>query len=243
MTSCSAPFRLLLLAMLAAPCGADPLQIYTDDSPPVSFMRGGVVGGWAVELVEEIQKRAGGTSQIRIVPWARAYHVAQRESNVAIFAVMRTQARDPLFQWVGPLQNLEVGLYAKAGSDITISSLDDAKRIRSIGVTRAFATDEELTRMGFQNLDRVERPEQMLHMLMSGKNRLIASDSAFISDEVLRQHHIEPGAIVRLYKVTALSTYIAFSKGTSPDLVKSWQKALDDMRADGSFARIYAKSM
>jgi polar amino acid transport system substrate-binding protein len=35
--------------------------------------------------------------------------------------------------------------------------------------------------------------------------------------------------------------YIAFSKGTSPQLVARWQAALDAMKRDGSFAKIYAK--
>jgi hypothetical protein len=37
-----------------------------------------------------------------------------------------------------------------------------------------------------------------------------------------------------------LSTYIAFSKETPADIVRSWQSALNAMVADGTFARLTA---
>jgi polar amino acid transport system substrate-binding protein len=35
--------------------------------------------------------------------------------------------------------------------------------------------------------------------------------------------------------------YFAFSLSTSDDVINSWQKALDSMKKDGTFAKIYKK--
>lgn len=235
---------ILVLALLteAACCRAGPLQILTDDSPPVTLNRNGAPAGWAVDVVKEIERRVGETAEIHLVPWARAYHAGLHEPNTALFATMWTEERAPLFQWVGPLQTLHMSFYGRAGDGIDISSTDDARRFRSIGVTRQFAVDEELTRLDFTNLDRVERPGQMIEKLMAGRNDIFASDDGFVSPAVLGPLKVSPGAIVKKYEFKTTKTYIAFSRGTPPETAQAWQKALDDMRADGTFDRLYGKN-
>ena len=235
-------FTTLGLFAGAACCRAEPLRIFTDDSPPVTLNRNGAPAGWAVEVVKEIERRVGETAEIRLVPWARAYHAGLHEPNVALFATMWTEARAPLFRWVGPLQTLHMSFYGRAGDGIEIASTDDARRFKSIGVTRQFAVDEELTRLGFANLDRVERPSQMIEMLLAGRNEIFASDDGFVSPAVLGPLKVPDGVIVKKYEFKTTRTYIAFSLATPPEIAKAWQKALDDMRADGTFDRLYGKN-
>ncbi len=229
---------LAVMWLAAACCRAEPLQILTDDSPPVTLIKDGAPAGWAVDVVREIERRVKETSEIRLVPWARAYHAALHEANVAIFATMWTEGRAPLFQWVGPLQTLHLSFYGRAGEGLDITSMEDARKLKSIGVTRQFAVDEELTRLDFTNLDRVERPGQMVEKLLSGRNDMFASDDGFVSPMVLKTLNVAASDIVKKYEFKTVKTYIAFSKDTSPETVKAWQTALDEMRADGTFARL-----
>ncbi len=233
----------LVLTLIAAgaPCRAEPLQIFTDDSPPVTLNRDGAPAGWAVDVVREIERRVGTQDEIRLVPWARAYRAGLHEPNVALFATMWTEERAPLFQWVGPLQTLHMSFYGRAGDGVEINSTDDARRLRSIGVTREFAVDQELTRLGFANLDRVERPGQMIEKLLAGRNEAFASDDGFVSPAVLERWKVSAHAIVRKYEFKTTKTYIAFSLGTPPETVRAWQNALDAMRADGTFSRLTEK--
>lgn len=231
----------LLLLAAALPCHAEQLQILTDDSPPVTSSRGGVPSGWAVDVVKEIERRVGETAEIKLMPWARAYHVALREPNVALFATMWTDERDAKFDWVGPLQVLHLGFYGRPGDGQTIRTLDEARAVKLIGVTRTFAVDEELTRLGFANLDRVERPSQMIEKLLSGRNQLIASDDGFVAPEVLDRLGVPADAIERKFEFKTVKTYIAFSKGTPPGIVEAWRKAFAEMRADGTLARLQGR--
>lgn len=48
----------------------------------------------------------------------------------------RTAEREHLFMWVGPIGSYENWLYAKKGSGIQVSSLDEARAVRSIAAVR-----------------------------------------------------------------------------------------------------------
>ena len=65
------------------------------------------------------------------MPWAQGYTMAQRQPNVALYSTTRTESRENLFKWVGPLATMKWVFFAKAGSGIKISSLDDAKKVGS----------------------------------------------------------------------------------------------------------------
>jgi len=235
------PVLALALLVTASSSRAEPLRIFTDDSPPVTLNRNGEPDGWAVDVVKEIERRVGETAEIRLVPWARAYYTGLHEPNVAVFATMWTEGRSNLFEWVGPLQTLHMSFYGRSGDSVEIASTEDARKLKSIGVPRQFAVDQELTRLGFTNLDRMERPLQMIEMLLSGRDQAFASDDGFVSPTVLDALHVSATDIVKKYEFQTQNTYIAFSRGTPPETVKAWQKAFDDMRADGTFARLSAQ--
>lgn len=194
--------------------------------------------GWAIDVVREIERRVGETAKIRVVPWARAYHAGLYEPNVAFFLTVHTEGRAPLFQWVGPIQTVHLSFYGRPGDSPRIASLDDARTVKSVGVPRQFAADEELTRLGFANLDRVERPSQMVEKLLARRNEIIASDDGSVSAEALRPQKLSADDLEKLYEFAEVRTYVTFSKSTPAETVQAWQKALDDMRADGTFTRL-----
>ena len=234
---------MLLSGCWAAIAGAENLRVITDDSPPVSGLADGNLVGWGVDVVREIQRRVGSTAKIEIMPWARALKLAQQADAVAVFATMRTEERARFFQWVGPLQTLNLAFYVRADSETRIDSLEDAMKLGSIGVPRQFAVDEELTALGFGNLDRVANPNQMVRKLMTGRNDAIASDDGFVSRRVFAAKDVPVEALRPAFRFGVRETYIAFSLSTPPELVTAWQKALDAMKADGTFAKLTANRM
>jgi polar amino acid transport system substrate-binding protein len=77
-------------------------------------------------------------------------------------------------------------------------------------------------------------------MLAAGRAPLMALDDVTLADTMVaagvEAKDIEPGFVI-----TQAVQYVAFSRDTPNDVVASWQKTLDEMKADGSFERIYAK--
>lgn len=136
----------------AAVPGLDELTFITEDYPPLNFERDGQRQGIAVDLLAEMLKAARSrktTSDIKVWPWARGYETALREKNVVLFSTVRTEAREHLFKWVGPIMPSRIVLVAKKKRRIRIAGIDELKRSRHrIGVVREDIGGQLLDKLG-----------------------------------------------------------------------------------------------
>lgn len=236
----------LLAAALAGPAlaaASEPLpalQVLTEEYPPLSFTRNGEVRGLAVEVVAEIQRRAGSRAPVQVLPWARAYAMALSQPNVALFSTARTPEREKLFQWVGPLFVGKTSLYALRGSGLKLTSLAEAAAVDAVIVPREDYKEKLLRGAGLTNLLLANNHEQMVRMLLTGRARLMAANNLTLPALL---EGIGAGAqeLELVHTFHQSEAYVAFSLGTPEDTVRSWQVTLDSMKRDGSFARIYTR--
>jgi len=217
------------------------LQILTEEDAPYSLTGAdGKPTGYGVEVVAEIQKRIGGKESVEIYPWARAYDTIKIKPNVVVFTMSRTKEREPLFQWVGPVIENGWVFLTKKGSGVKIKSLDDAKKLQSIGVVRDYAWDAYLTAQGFTNLERVVNHVGNVKKLDAGRlSAIVVSDISY-RDEILKEK-LNPDDFEVLYIFNTVQMYIAHSKGTEKAIVDKWQVAFDAMKKDGTLAKILKK--
>ncbi len=229
----------LSLAVLAGPLVAQPLTLYTEIAPPEQWVTPeGRLTGCSADLVREIQKRIGNTDSLQVVPWIRGYRELQTKPGIALFSMARTSERESLFEWVGPICENRFGFFVRSDSKITLRSLTDAKRLERIGVYKEDVRDQYLTRAGFTNLDRSLDPVIMFKKLMDRRLDAIASSTENIGP-LAKQAGFTSRDAREAYLFAKIPLYIAFSKGTSSTVLHPWSKALDDMRRDGTFLRIY----
>jgi polar amino acid transport system substrate-binding protein len=217
------------------------LTIYTELSPPDQFLGpDGKLTGYAYEVVREIQKRTGSRDPIEVVPWVRGYKELQGKPNVALFSVARSEDRDPLFLWVGPLREASFDFYVRKDAPISIRSLDDARKLESVGVYREDIRDQLLTKLGFTNLDRSIDNVTAMKKLMSGRIGCFAAMDRGI-DEIAVAAGYKPDEVRKAFTFLQMQLYIAFSKSTARPTVKAWARALDGMRKDGTFEHLFRK--
>ena len=170
-------FRAILLALalatvngLAVPSViAQRLTLLTEELPPLNFTDQGALTGLSVDVVHEIQSRVGNTDPIEVVPWARGYKDIQEMPNTVLFSTTRTEDRERLFQWVGPLARWEYVFYKKRGSSITLDTLDAARDVGSIATYRDDAREQFLKERGFTNLDSSPKPMSCAQKLLEGR--------------------------------------------------------------------------
>lgn len=229
------------MTLAAAACAQAPqLQVLTEEYPPLSFTRDGELQGMAAEMVAEIQRRAGHGVPVQVLPWARAYQMALSRPNVALFSTARTPDREKLFQWVGPLCVGKTSLYARRGAGVQLQSLADAAAVDTVIVPREDYKVQLLKNAGLTNLLLTNSQEQMVRMLLTGRGTLMAAHNltlpTLLSGVGASMQDLE---LVHTFYQT--ETYVAFSSGTPAETVGAWQTALDAMKHDGSFARIYAR--
>jgi len=133
------------------------VRLMTEEFAPYQFYEGKgdkkKITGISIEIVQAIQKRIGNNDAIKVLPWSRALKLLAKRKNSALFSTARTPAREKKYKWVGPLAKLEIVFFRKTGSKVMIGSLEDAKKVAKIGVTKNVATHEMLSNKGFKNLD------------------------------------------------------------------------------------------
>ena len=216
------------------------LQLVTENYPPITFMKDGKVTGFATEVVQEILKRLNQPDNIKMMAWDDAYNLALEEKNVVLFSATRTEKREMLFKWVGPIGSYHDILYARSGSGIVINSLEDAKKVGKIGVVDGWFSTEFLTGLDFKNLESTKLPADNAKKLVEGKVDLCAFTDT-TAPEILKEAGYSMDEIIPAYVIKTYEYYIAFSKDTSDEIVNDWRRSFEEMKTDGTFDKISKK--
>jgi polar amino acid transport system substrate-binding protein len=213
------------------------LKLYTEDAPPSAYKEKGRLKGLSVEIVREILRRIGQPDTIEMVPWARGYKLTLTDANTALFSTTRLPQRESLFSWVGPLYQQRWGFYRWKGSDIQVADMEAAKRVDRIGTYHQDAKMQYLQARGFKNLVPTNQNiNNVMHLKKGNIDLWVSSD--FNMPHLVRQAGVSPSQVELAYAFHTVGNYIAFSKATSPHVVRLWQAVFEEMKADGSYRRI-----
>lgn len=217
------------------------IRLITEEFPPFNYAGAdGKPTGQAVDVVNGILYRLNQKADLEILPWNEGYTAAVAGPNVALFSTGRTDEREDIFKWVGPVASYDFVLYARTGSGIGISSLEAAKKAGMISVVKGDARHQFLVENNFSNILTCETDAECLRDLMTNKTDLWLGSSAN-SLAFAQREGIDPAAFTAVYPVRTTQLYIAFSKDTPDDVVTRWQDALDTMKRDGTFESIRQK--
>ncbi len=139
------------------------VEIGTVEEPPGNFTdKDGNIVGLSVDFVKEIQKRVGDDTPIDILPGARLIKNSVERENYVIFSLSRTPAREDKYHWISLSMRKPLAMFVKKGSNLVINSLDDTRKVDSIGVMRSTVQHDFLTREGFTNIEPAATHEQDL---------------------------------------------------------------------------------
>jgi len=216
------------------------LRILTENLPPLNYVKNGVLVGPSVEMVKEIQRRIGSREKIEVYPWARGYQIALNEENVVLFGVSHTPPRENKFKWVGPLATKRDIFVAKKGSNLVINSLEDAKKVRRIGVLRDDTKEEYLEMHGFSNLEPVSDERKNAQKLMLGRIDLWVFKKPGLKT-VCELAGVDIDAVEEVFNLRETRVDIAFSLKTPDVVVEQWRTAFTGMLADGTVEAIRKK--
>ena len=216
------------------------LKLYTENSPPSSFLQGGRPRGLSVEIVQEILRRIGQPDTISVVPWARGYQLALSEADTALFSTTRLTQRESLFEWVGPLYHQHWGFYRWKGTAVDIPTMAAAKKVGRIGTYHQDAKMQYLQVQGFDNLVPTNKNvTNLMHLKRGSIDLWVSSD--FNMPHLARQAGLSPEQLELAYTFNSVGNYIAFSKNTSAHVIRLWQAVLDEIKSDGTYERICQK--
>jgi len=217
------------------------IQVYTEQYPPLTYRNSfGEITGFGTDLAREIMKRNQTYYTINLSHWSNGYEMALNNPNFCLFTMDRTELRENLFQWVGPLGSNITYFYVPATSSITITSLDEARALSSVGTVSSWFSDQYLRDQGFTNLISDSDPAVMTEKLMSGHvDCFVCTSVTFPS--ILRSLGYQYSQVKPAFALMSSDYYIAFSKTTSATIVNQWQQALDAVKQDGTYEAVAAK--
>ncbi len=235
-------FLLVLFLFLISftPLFSAELTILTENLPPLNYLREGKLIGPSVDIVREIQRRVGSDEVIEVFPWARAYQLVLEEKNVVLFGMTHTKERENLFKWVGSLATKRDILLAKKGNELTVGSLEDAKRVQRIGTLRDDTRERLLKKHGFTNLYSVSNEQNNAKKLMLGRIDLWAYKKPGWKT-VCELAGISSEEFVEVLDLREIDLSIAFSRKTSDVIVNRWRVAFKEMLSDGTIDQIRAQ--
>ena len=228
-------FLILLLSVTSG--WSQELTIISEENPPFNFIKDGVFTGSSTEIVREIMHRLNQPGDIEVMTWARAYQLAQNQPNVVLFSTARTEQRENLFHWIGPIYKVRFGFYARKGSNLVLTCLADAKNVGAIATYKNDVREQLLKTMGFTNLDSSKSPVSNLKKLLAGRVDLWLYSNLGVRS-VAGQIGINPDEVEFVLPFKDVFAYIAISKGTAQAVVGQWKATLETMKRDGCFEKI-----
>jgi len=222
------------------PAEAPPGRMYlvTEEYPPITFMQEGRPGGFVTDIVRQIVADLELEDRVHLTSWNNAYNMALLHPNVALFSAERTDERESLFHWVGPVGRNSAILYGRSGTELQIDSLNDARQVGALATTTNWFTEQYLQRQDFDNLRSSPDPADSVRRLMNAEVDLAIFTDLTVS-EIVAAAGYSMDDLQPLYVVSETDFYIALSGQTDPEVVAQWQSALETLKADGRFERIY----
>lgn len=230
---------LAVFLFLHGGCFAQELSIFTNDNPPLQYLDNDyqVRGGVGVDIVREIQKAVGDTSPIVGIPWARGYTLALKQKDVMLFSTTRTPERETLFKWVGPLFESRSVLVASRTSDLALATVDDAKRLKNIGIVRDDVRGQILKALGFTNLDETTNYLNNIRKYVAGRVQAFTSTNVLMAAQI-REAGFVPQDFKVVFTFSKNPVYLAFSKLTPDETVAKWSSGLETIKKNGTLARL-----
>lgn len=217
------------------------ITLFTEDyQPPFNMLVNERITGLATELTEELFKRSKIPYEIIMLPWARAINRTQKESNTALYITARTPEREQLFKWVGPILKNRWVFYAKKGSRIKISNIEDAKKY-VVGGYNEDGFTSYLLNNGFKRGENIDISLNQKSNILKLENKRIdlwavgEIQGAWLAKEMKIKN------IFPIYAAKEINLFIAFNKDTDDNFINKLNSTFEKMKNDNNIVNIYKK--
>lgn len=238
-------FFVFLILFVSSFTHAQEIKVVTEEYGPYNFTQNNEVTGFCTEIVKVILKKVGLKYELKSYPWPRAYNMALNDENILIYSIRRTKDREALFKWGGVIAKSTSYLYKlKSRKDVKVKLIEDAKKYL-IATIPDDSTTLQLQKLGFvpkKNLLLNCNRDTNLKMIFMQKADLIPlSEQAY--SFIAHNKSVVPKKLIKTISIPDNPTefYMAFSRKTSADIVQRCQKALKEIKEDGTYEIIRKK--
>jgi polar amino acid transport system substrate-binding protein len=199
--------------------------------------------GYISEITRTVFERAGYEVKIRFMPWKRAIHDTKNGHYDGLMGLYHTEERAEWLAYSHSIAAIRIVFFAEKGKDISYSSLSDLKPYK-IGIERGFAYTEEFDSADF--LDKEPVRDGILNFKKLVNNRIdlvAASEKVFLHMVNSKGENAAENLQVIEPPLTTSRIYngITRKKEGHEKIVADFNRALREIKQDGTFARILGK--
>lgn len=232
-------------APAASVAAAPPAKVYvvgTDAAyaPFESQNEKGEIVGMTIDMLSAVASKAGVEIKFVNTPWEGIFNSLQQgDRDILASSITITDERKQTMDFTNPYFDAYQLIAVKANSKV--AKFDDLKKLK-VGVQTGTTGDEVVTKQQGKNSTNIKRFESTplaLKELEAGGVDAVVADNGVVINYVTNN----PGAKFKTVsdKAFAPEQYgFAVKKGNA-ELLEKLNKGLADIKADGSYDKIYAK--
>lgn len=234
---------LLAVSSYSFASSLNDLNFITEIYPPFNYEEQGKLTGIAIDVLESASEAVNDPvkrESVQLQPWARGYAAALETPNTVLFSMTRTEARDNLFKWAGPIVESRVVLWAPKAKGIKISTPSDLNNYR-VGVVREDIGEQLLRNLEVNPnaLRPSASPEMVARQLDADRIDLWAyGDNVGVF--IMREQNIDPSLYEIVYVLHESQTYFAFHNSTNDQYVEKLQNGINLIKESGKLDEIIA---
>lgn len=234
--------HIFLLLLFSYSLNATEFRILTNEEPPTNYLdKNNKLTGITVDVVQELLKELNIKTDIEFMTWARAFTIAQKNPNIALFTAGKTSYRmQQGFYFIGPVITKKHILYSKTSRDINInSSLDIKTKNLKIAAMRGDWRARYFKDKGFEVYETANHVQNIKKLMLDRVDLWTSSniEAAFIA----RKANINSKDIKASYEFQEIPSYIMLSKHTSKEDIRKWEKAFSDLQKTDFFEKTAKK--
>jgi polar amino acid transport system substrate-binding protein len=231
-----------ICALATAGASAQTIQLVTEDAYPFQYLENRQLTGMAVEVVAEMFKRAGLAHNDEMLSWKDAYDRAQLYPNTCVYSTARTENRERLFKWIGPIVENKWAAFAKQGFAGKLEKPADFKAYR-VGVLKGDAKERYLQDLAvtFRSPETDDAANARKLTLDRGAPDKI---DLWVTGYYTGLHAAKKTGVEDIAPVWVFQTshnYLACHSGVGAETLRKLQAALDAMKQDGTQAAIVGR--
>lgn len=232
--------KILACALVLFSCAASAtnLEFLTEEYPPYNMKQDGQLQGFAIELLEGVLKEMGRSetrSDVKLLPWARGYSLVQKSGKQnMLFSMTRTEEREDLFKWAGPITDTQIVVYAPKSAGIKINSDAELPQY-TYGVVKGGVAGIILDTKGVdkKNLHEASSVTQSIKKVLSGRSQLLPYEKNVAIFE-MKNAGINPDEFEVVYVLKDAQLFYAFNKSVDDAVIADFQAALDKVKTNSA---------
>lgn len=211
--------------------GLSRMSFNTEDYYPYNYEKDGKVQGISVDILKDVFSLLNADmdeNTIILGPWDEGYNRVLNGVGTAIFSIARTEKREDLFTWAGPLVTDKTVIFYYSPGNETLQNPCDLTGLR-IGAVNDDIGAADLVEAGYSDIFYAQDIPTLVAKAEDGDIDGLAY--AYLPGiDLIARYAKNKDAFIPACTLETHEFYYAFTSSTPARLVKSFQDALDQVR-------------